>query len=209
MTMIIGARCKDGVALVADRRKIVHGYEVSSPGCKLGEIKGLVIGWLGIDPLQEAVERGLMAKDVSVASCWDLADVVSEVAEKYEALKEGRPGFPVAGLVDGVAHLYQVLIGYAPGEISYECWGIADEYGAMGRLIEWTDVSVDLAWKVITVFIRIAAEANVAVGDGVDAAVVRDGDSIEIITNTGKVWDRAQTVVDKVLAVVREEMEQG
>ena len=83
MTIIIGARCKDGVALVADRRKIVHRYEVSSPGCKLGEIKGLVIGWLGIDPLQEAVGRGLMARDVSVVSCWDLANVVSEVTEKY------------------------------------------------------------------------------------------------------------------------------
>lgn len=209
MTIIIGARCKDGVALIADRRKIVHRYEVSSPGCKLGKIKGLVIGWLGIEPLQEAVERGLMVKDASVASCWDLADVVSEVTQKYEALKEEKPGFPVAGLVDGVAHLYQVLIGYAPGEISYECWGIADEYGAIGRLFKWTDMSVNLAWKVMAVFARMAAEANVTVGDGVDAAVVRDGIGIEIITDTGKVWDRTQTVVDKVLAVITTEMGQG
>ena len=108
-----------------------------------------------------------------------------------------------------MAHLYQVLIGYAPGEISYECWGIADEYGAIGRLIKWTDMSVDLAWKVMTVFIRMAAEANVAVGDGVDAALVRDGDDIEITTDTGAVWEKAGMVVDKVLAVVRTEMEQG
>ena len=40
-----------------------------------------------------------------------VADVVNEVTEKYEALKEEKPGFPVAGLVDGVAHLYQVLKG--------------------------------------------------------------------------------------------------
>jgi len=68
---------------------------------------------------------------------------------------------------------------------------------------------VDLAWKVMTVLIRTAAKASLVVGDGMDAALVRDGGGIEIITNTSEVWDRAQTVVDKVLAIVREEMERG
>lgn len=208
MTIIIGARCLDGVALVGDRRMVRHGgLEPGLPELKLREFRGVVFARVGLSPFFDALERLLPGNEV--ISCWDLSDAAGEVVAKYEGFKDDRPLFPVAGVVDGTAYLYQVQGGFPLGEIAYQAWGLGEEYGAWGRLFCWTEMPVDLAWKVMAVLIGTAAKGSLVVGDGIDAALVRDGGGIEIITDTGKVWDRAQLVVDKVLAVVRTEMERG
>ena len=174
---------------------------------KLREYRGVVFARVGLSPFFDALERLLPGNEVS--NCWDLSDAAGEVVTKYERFKDDRPLFPVAGVVGRRAYLYQVQSSFPLGEIAYQAWRLGEEYSARGRLFCWTEMPVDLAWKIMVVFIRIAARVSLVVGDSINAAVVRDGGGIEIITDTGKVWDRAQLVVDKVLAVVRTEMERG
>jgi len=206
MTLAIGARCQDGVALVADRRMVRQGgMEISLPDIKLRQLGGVVIARVGIQPFYDALERVLI--DEGSVSCWDVSDTVDALAQRYSALRDDSPVFPLATVINGKAGLYQIVSGFPPAKVSYQVWGIAEEYGAIGRLFPWEETPVDVAWKVMVLFVRAAARASVAVGDGVDSALVRDTGEIEIVDDTYPVWEESEGVIDQMVALFRMRME--
>ena len=206
MTIAIGARCLDGVALVADRRMVRQvGLEISTPGVKLRQFGGVVIARVGVQPFYDALERALSDEDK--VTCWMVGDTVDALAQRYAAYREESPIFPLATVENGQAGLYQIVAGYPPSEIAFQVWGVAEEYGAIGRLFPWEETPVDTAWKILVLFVKAAARASVAVGDGVDTALVRDNNSIEIVDDTTSVWEESDGVLDQMLALFRMRVE--
>lgn len=60
MTIAIGVRCQDGVALIADRRMVrLGGQELVPPETKLAKIGDVVIAKIGVRPFYDALERAL------------------------------------------------------------------------------------------------------------------------------------------------------
>ncbi len=206
MTLAVGARCLDGVALVADRRMVRQGgLEISVPDVKLKQIGGAVLARVGVLPFYDALERVL--SEESSVTCWEVGDTVDALVERYHAFSDESPMFPLATVTNGHADLYQITAGFPPARVLYQVWGIAEEYGAIGRLFPWEETPVDVAWKVMVLFVRAAARASVAVGDGVDAALIRDSGSLEMISDTGSVWEEADGVIDQMVALFRMRME--
>ncbi|MGB2855334.1 MAG: hypothetical protein WBC61_01635, partial [Dehalococcoidia bacterium] len=64
-----------------------------------------------------------------------------------------------------------------------------------------------VAWKVLAIFVRAAARASVAVGDGIDVALVKDDGGIEMISDTAALWEETERVVDQMVALFRMRME--
>ena len=185
MTIMIGARCKDGVVLVSDRRLVrAGGLELQSPECKLRAVRGVLIGAVGMSAFYDTVERLLMSKfpdSTVLATAWDIAELADEVVKQYEGLKDDRPFFPVLDRVNGKARLWQVTAGLPPGEMDYEVWGRSEAYGAIGRLFPWQETPMETGWRVMLFFVAIAAKVSFSVGDGVDVGLGGDDtDSIEI-----------------------------
>ena len=206
MTIAIGARCHDGVAIVADRRMVRQGgMEISMPEIKLRQFGGVVIARVGVQPFYDALERALSEEDE--VHCWDVGDTVDALVARYTMFRNDCPVFPAAVVDNGRAGLYQVMANYPPAKVAYQVWGIAEEYGAIGRLFPWEETPVDVAWKILAIFVRAAARASVAVGDGIDVALVKDDGSIEMISDTEELWDEAERVVDQMVASFRMRME--
>jgi len=206
MTIAIGARCHDGVAIVADRRMVRQGgMEISLPEIKLRKFDGVVIARVGVQPFYDALERAL--SEEGRVSCWDVGDTVDALVARYTMFRNDCPVFSAAVVVNGRAGLYQVMANYPPAKVAYQVWGIAEEYGAIGRLFPWEETPVDVAWKILAIFVRAAARASVAVGDGIDVALVKDDGGIEMISDTEELWDEAERVVDQMVALFRMRME--
>jgi len=206
MTLAVGARCLDGVAVVADRRMVRQGgLEISVPDVKLKQIGGAVLARVGVQPFYDALERVL--SEESAVTCWEVGDTVDALVERYPAFREESPMCPLGTVTNGHANLYQITAGFPPARVLYQVWGIAEEYGAIGRLFPWEETPVDVAWKVMVLFVRAAARASVAVGDGVDAALVRDSGTLEMIADTASVWEEAEGVIDQMVALFRMRME--
>ena len=206
MTLAVGARCLDGVALVADRRMVRQGgLEISAPDVKLKQIGGVVLARVGVQPFYDALERVLSEEEA--VTCWEVGDTVDALVNRYQAFREESPVFPLGMAADGHASLYQMTAGFPPSRVLYQVWGVAEEYGAIGRLFPWEETPVDVAWKVQVLFVKAAARASVAVGDGVDAALVRDSGDIEIVADTLSVWEESEGVIDQMVALFRMRME--
>jgi len=206
MTLAVGARCRDGVALVADRRMVRQGgLEISEPGVKLTQIGGVVIARVGVQPFYDALERVLSEEET--LTCWEVEDTVDALVNRYQAFREDCPVFPLAMVANGGASLYQIAAGFPPAQVLYQVWGLAEEYGAIGRLYPWDETPVDMAWRVLVLFVRFAARASIAVGDGVDAALIRDDGSLEIINDTQSVWEESEGIIDQLVALFRMRLE--
>ncbi|MFC1848031.1 hypothetical protein ACFLXV_01815 [Chloroflexota bacterium] len=206
MTIAIGARCQDGVALVADRRMVrLGGLEISAPDVKLRQTGGVIFARVGVQPFYDALEKVLFEEDV--VTCWDVGDTVDALVDRYQAFRDDSPVFPLAMVSERQANLYQMTAGFPPAKVLYQVWGIAEEYGSIGRIFPWEETPVDVAWKVLVLFVRAAARASVAVGDGVDSALIRDNGQIEVVDDTTAVWEESDGVIDQMVALFRMRME--
>ena len=206
MTIAIGARCQDGVALIADRRMVrMGGLELTSPETKLIRIGDGVIAKIGVRPFYDALERALSRR--RTVDCWDLSNSVDEIVARYAEFRNNIPVFPLSLHVNEWAVLYQITAGFPPAEMPYQVWGIAEEYGAIGRLFPWQDTPVDVAWKVLAIFVRAAAKASVVVGDGIDVALVKDKRGIQMVGNTDKVWAETERVIEQMVTLFKMRLE--
>ena len=142
MTIAIGARCQDGVALIAYRRMVrLGGLEFMSPKAKLSRIGDVVIARIGLRPFYDTLERALSRH--RTVDYWNVSDAVDEIVARYAAIRNDSPVYPLALLVDGRAVLYQITASFPPTKVSYQVWGIGEEYGAVGRLFQgFTPLSI-------------------------------------------------------------------
>ena len=182
-TLIVGARCKDGVVLVADRKQASRlTFELGMSTSKLVTVGPLVMGYCGTRAPLDKVRRllGTRLQDVnSLDAALDLAEsVATELQESYkELLGEEHLQFPLAGLerlTSGKAHLYTITAGFAPDEVHYGGWGIGERYSELGKLFFDAEQPVDEVSKVLPLLVALAERISLAIGDGLDVVIVRD-----------------------------------
>ncbi|MBA7711748.1 hypothetical protein ES703_120714 [subsurface metagenome] len=122
MTLIIGARCQDGVVVAADRRRLAR-YEKGPETTKLFKLNcGVILAGAGDDAvLNEArvfVERriGELQSQLSNMKLFDVVEitcsVVNELVSYYRDKVEEPFGYVLAGLENltvGSAKLYTIF----------------------------------------------------------------------------------------------------
>ena len=205
MTMVLGRRCADGVALVADRRHgRMGGLEPAPPSCKLVTVRGLVMGCAGLTAVCREVERrmeGVEGVILEAGALAAVADVQGEVAKDYKEgfLKDDALLFlPWAGWgPDGRAWLGQVA-SEGPGDlVEWGAWGGGGVYGAALPWLVGEDRPVEAAWKLMVFLVAVGERLNRGIGDGVDVWLLRDGDqTVEKPCGVDELLSRSREVAD-------------
>jgi len=207
-TLIVGARCKDGVVLIADRRQAMpQTFELSMSTSKLVTVGSVVMGYSGNRARLDKVRRLLATRLQGINSldaALDLAEsVATEVQESYKELLGQEPlQFPLAGLerlTSGNAHLYSILAGFAPEEVHYGGWGIGERYSELGKLFFDAEQPADEVSKVLPLLVALAERINLAIGDGLNVVIVRDEVGPRFLQN-----DETQVLLEKARNLVND-----
>ena len=201
MTLIIGARCSDGIVLAADRRRLSR-YEKGPETNKVFRLDcDVVLAGAGDDAvLNEArvlIDRRV--KEVKSQSpsttLFDMvevtAGVVNELVSYYKDRVEEPFGYALSGLEDidrGNAKLYTIF-GAGLSEVPWVCLGSGSSYARplVELLLAERDLSVDEASKVMAPLFTLVSNVQTTVGGGVDMCVVKDGQGIGQFTHSKEV----------------------
>ena len=201
MTLIIGARCKDGVVLAADRRRLA-GYEKGPSTTKLfGLSCGVVIAGAGDDAvLQEArvlIDRRIsdLQNQASLDSLFDVVEAAAGVVNELVGLYQGRVeepfGYAIGGLERlnaGSARLYTIF-GAGLSDVPWACLGMGAPYAR--PLVELTlapgDLGADDAAKMMPTMFSLVSNVQTTVGDGIDVCVIKDSHGIGAIAHEKEV----------------------
>ena len=188
MTLIIGARCSDGIILAADRRRLSR-YEKGPETNKLFRLDcDVVLAGAGDDAvLNEArvlIDRRVKeAKSQSPSTTlFDMvevtAGVVNELVSYYKDRVEESFGYALSGLEDidhGNAKLYTIF-GAGLSEVPWVCLGTGSSYARplVELLLADGSLSVDEVSKVMAPLFTLVSNVQTTVGGGVDICVIRD-----------------------------------
>ncbi len=202
MTLIIGAQCRDGVVLAADRRRLAR-HEKGPETNKLFKMDcGVVLAGAGDDAvLNEArvfIERRVeeSARESPNVNLFDIvevtAGVVNELVSLYRDKVEEPFGFVLAGLENvssGAAKLYTVF-GAGLSDVPWACLGSGGSYAR--PLVELLLAPEDLlteeaARMIIPVIFTLISNVQTTVGGGVDICIVKDREVTGEIEHFGDV----------------------
>ena len=186
MTLIIGARCKDGVVVGADRRGM-RGAEPSDDG-KLHDIDGMMIGVAGLTGIRDDFlllvrrrEIGTRLRDLYEAKL-DVEDLVKKFSDRYgPRFPEGQEQIQallvgLANLRTGKATLYHILgMGFAE-EVGFLCIGHGSPYATtLGKFMYDPNLSVDEMADVVAFLISwVKEDLDALVGGMPDVMFLRD-----------------------------------
>jgi 20S proteasome alpha/beta subunit len=185
MTLIIGARCRDGIVLAADRRRLAR-YEKGPEAMKLFKLDcGVALAGAGDDAvLNEArilIER--RAEGVRNVKLFDIVEitcgVVNELVGLYRDKVEEPFGYVVVGLedvIDGSAKLYTIF-GAGLSDVPWACLGSGSAYARpiVELLLADGNLSIQDATKVMPFLYTLVSSVQATVGGGVDICTVKDG----------------------------------
>ncbi|MEE8471446.1 MAG: hypothetical protein V3S51_08965 [Dehalococcoidia bacterium] len=189
MTLIIGTRCRDGVALTADRRRLMRHEKGPAANKLLTLACGVALAGAGDDAvLNEArilIDRRVMelGSQSPPETLFDIVQITSSVVNElvgyYRDTIEEPFGFALAGLENlhsGAAELWTVF-GAGLLEVPWACFGAGGSYARplVELLLAEGDLSTEEAAKVIPVLFTLVSNVQTAVGGGVDTCIVRDG----------------------------------
>lgn len=197
MTLIVGARCSDGIILAADRRRLAK-YEKGPETNKVFKLScNVALAGAGDDAvLNEA--RGFVERRVeefqSQSSNMKLFDVVeitcsvvNELVGYYRDKVEEPFGYVLAGLenlTDGSAKLYTIF-GAGFSEVPWACLGLGSSYARplVELLLAQGDLSTNEAARVVPTIFTMVSNVQTTVGGGVDICIIKDEQGIGEITN--------------------------
>jgi len=201
MTLIIGARCCDGVVLAADRRYLAR-YENGPDTIKLFKLDGgiLLAGAGDTALLNESrifIEKRLrdFKDQASSPTLFDIVEITSEVVNELVARYQGNIeepfGFAVAGLENvssGVAKIYTVFSA-GLSELPWVCLGSGSSYARpiVELLLTKGALTVSEAAKVMAPLFTLVSNVQMTVGGGVDIASVIDEQGVTEILHRGEV----------------------
>ena len=201
MTLIVGARCRDGIILVADRRRLAK-YEKGPETKKLFKLDcGVLLAGAGDDAvLNEArlfIERRaeeLKSKSSSV-KLFDIVEItmniVNELVGYYRDKVEEPFGYVLGGLENitkGSARLYTIF-GAGFSEVPWSCLGSGSSYARplVELLLAQGDLSTDEAARVMPTLFTLISNVQTTVGGGVDICIIKDGKGLGRIVHEGEV----------------------
>ena len=195
MTLIIGARCRDGIILAADRRRLAR-YEKGPETEKLFKLDcGVLLAGAGDDAvLNEArlfIERRTheLASQSSAVKLFDIVEitmsVVNELVGLYRDKVEEPFGFVLAGLENinsGNVKLYTIF-GAGLSDVPWACLGSGSSYARplVELLLAQGDISTGEAVKLMPVLFTLVSNVQMTVGGGVDLCIARDNHGLESV----------------------------
>lgn len=201
MTLIIGARCRDGIILAADRRRMVR-YEIGPDTNKLFKLDcGVALAGAGDDAvLNEArvfIEREVeKSRDqTSQMKLFDIIEitigVVNELVNCYRDKVEEPFGYALAGLENidsGNAKLYTIF-GTGFSEVPWVCIGSGSSYARplVELLLAQGTLSTEGAAKIMPTIFTMVSNVQTTVGGGVDTCIVADGEGARAVQHFGDV----------------------
>lgn len=196
MTLIIGARCTDGVVLAADRRRLSR-YERGPSTTKLFKLScGVAIAGAGDDAvLNEArvlIDRAIKEPEcgTSPTTLFDVvqiaASLVNQLVGCYKDMVEEPFGYVLAGpenLKSGEGKLY-IICGAGFLDIPWACLGSGSSYARplVELLLAHKKLSTGDASKVIAPIFSMVSAVQTTVGDGIDLCIVKDNRRAQTIT---------------------------
>lgn len=198
MTLIIGVRCRDGIVLAADRRRLAR-YEKGPETKKLFRLDfGVVLAGAGDDAVlnearifierrveeQQSQSPNMKLSEIMETTC----GVVNEFAGYYRGKVEESFGYVLAGLENisnGSAKLYTVF-GAGFSDVPWACPGSGSSYARplVELLLADGNLRVDEAIKTMAPIFTLVSNVQTTVGGGVDTCIVRDNQGIGQITHT-------------------------
>ncbi len=188
MTLIVGAHCRDGIILAADRRRLAR-YEKGPETTKLFKLNcGVLLAGAGDDAvLNEArvfIERRIeeTPNQPAAIKLFDIVEitcgVVNELVGCYRDKIDEPFGYALAGLENlttGTARLYTVF-GAGLSDVPWACIGSGSPYARplLDLLLDDGDLASQDAVKVMPLLFTLVSNVQTTVGGGVDMCVVRD-----------------------------------
>lgn len=188
MTLILGARGKDGVILAADRRRLSK-HEKGPSVTKLFKLScRVVLAGAGddavlneartlidrrVEELQAQASASTLVEVVEVA-----AGVVNELVACYHNTLEESFGFVLGGLENldsGMAEIYTVF-GAGFLDASSVCLGSGSSYARplVELLLADGKLPCDEASKAVPAIFSLVSNVQTSVGDGLDIIVIKD-----------------------------------
>ncbi len=201
MTLIVGARCQDGVVLAADRRRLAR-HEKGPDATKLCKLScGVALAGAGDDAvLNEArflIERRIkeMANESPAETLFDVVEVtatiVNELVNYYRDKIEEPFGYALAGLENlsnGTAKLYTVF-GAGLSDVPWACIGSGSSYARplLDLVLANGALNTRDAVKVMPSLYTLVSSVQTTVGGGVDICIVKDEEGIGTIEHRDEV----------------------
>ena len=185
MTLIIGAECKDGIVLGADR-KIRRGEEVDYED-KIFEMGNSIIGCVGLTGIRDdflLIMNSEIAR-IRPRSLYELKliveDVVNDLSDRYRGrLGPGEEQIEailggLENLNSGNAKLYHVIGGYAES-IRFLCIGHGSPYAtSISKFLYKREASVEEMAKIIAFTIAwVAEDIDASVGGKPQVLMVKN-----------------------------------
>ena len=201
MTLIVGARCRDGIVLAADRRRLAK-YEKGPETNKVFQLScNVALAGAGDDAvLNEA--RVFIVRRVdefqSQSSNMKLFDVVeitcgvvNELVGYYRDKVEEPFGYVLAGLENltgGSAKLYTIF-GAGFSEVPWACLGSGSSYARplVELLLAQGDLSTKESVRAMPTLFTLVSNVQTTVGGGVDICITKDGQGLGRIIHEGEV----------------------
>lgn len=195
MTLIIGARCQDGLIVAADRRRLAR-YEKGPDTTKLFSLScGVALAGAGDDAvLNEArllIDRRVkeITNESPVKTLFNVVEVtagiVNELVGYYRDKIEEPFGYALAGLENlnsGTAKLYTIF-GAGLSDVPWVCIGSGGSYARplVDLLLADGSLNTQDAVKVMPSLYTLVSAVQTTVGGGVDICIVKDGEEIGAI----------------------------
>jgi 20S proteasome alpha/beta subunit len=188
MTLIIGARCSDGVVVAGDRRRMSK-HEKGPSTTKLFKLScGAVLAGAGdTSVLFEArtlIDRRIkeLGTERPISALIEVveitAGVVNELVNCYRDTIEESFGYLLSGLENlgsGTAKLYTVFGGGFSDEPSV-CLGSGSSYARslVELLLAYGKLRTDEAVKTLPTIFTLVSNVQISVGDGLDTLIIKD-----------------------------------
>lgn len=201
MTLIIGARCQDGIVLAADRMRMSR-YEKGPDTNKLFKLDcGVLLAGAGDDAvLNEArifIERRAkeLQSEAPQRELFDIVEitksVVNGLVDCYRDKVEESFGYVLAGLENvsnGMARVYTIF-GAGFSDVPWACIGAGSSYARplVELLLAQGNLSTKEAAKTIPTLFTLVSNVQTTVGGGVDIGIIKDEQSIENIMHKDEV----------------------
>lgn len=188
MTLIVGARCCNGIILAADRRRLAKSEKGPETNKVFKLSCNVALAGAGDDAvLNEArvfVERRIeeFQDQSSNMKLFDIVEitcsVVNELVSYYRDKVEEPFGYVLAGLENltvGSAKLYTIF-GAGFSEVPWACLGSGSSYARpfVELLLAQGDLSTKESARAIPALFSLVSNVQTTVGGGVDICIVKD-----------------------------------
>jgi DNA-binding beta-propeller fold protein YncE len=193
MTYILCSRCKDGIALIADKKIVYEGYQIHFREKLIIVDDSLVVGASGAVSLFDAFRDriGNIIKDYRRTRDINqlmkkIADTTRNVNREYEYVMHSRDFDLILALKTsdmGVLLKYVYPDGYTENVYTFRVLGVGEPYGlAFLRKLWRPDISMieaaELGYRVISYIEKFDLNGSVGVGDGRPQILFMTGDGL-------------------------------